>query len=144
MRRGITLLELAVVLAVAGVLVSIALPASRRLLDAIAADHAAQAIVAGHRIARFSAITRSCRTLLAVRSDSLTVRAVRGADTVTLWVRPGPAGHGVALTGPSYSLAFAPTGLPLGFANATFQLTRGSAVRRVIVSRLGRTRIDRQ
>jgi prepilin-type N-terminal cleavage/methylation domain-containing protein len=143
MRRGITLLELAVVLAVAGVLAGIALPATRRLLDAIAADQAAQAIVAGHRIARFSAITRSCRTLLAVRSDSLTVRAIQGADTVTLWAHQGPAAHSVALAGPSYSLAFAPTGFPLGFANGTFQLTRGSAVRRVIVSRLGRTRIER-
>jgi prepilin-type N-terminal cleavage/methylation domain-containing protein len=144
MRRGVTLLELAVVLAVLGVLAGLAYPLARHGLDAIAADHAAQAIVAGHRVARFGAIMRSSRTLLTVRPDSVTVRAVKGADTVTLWVRQGPAAHAVALTGPAYSLAFAPNGLPLGVSNATFRLTRGSAVRRVIVSRLGRTRLERR
>jgi len=144
MRRGFTLVELAVVIALASILAGFALPAARRFNDAIVADRAAQAIVAGHRVARFSAIMRSRRTLLTVRADSLTVRALDGADTLTLWVHQGPAANGVALTGPSYSLAFAPTGLPIGVSNATFQLVRGSVVRRVVVSRLGRTRIVRQ
>jgi len=144
MRRGVTLLELAVVLALVGVLAGLALPAARRFADAIAAEHAARSIVAAHRVARFTAIMRSRRTLLTVGADSLTVRAVQGTDTVTLWVHQGPAAHAVALTGPSYALGFAPTGLPLGVSNATFRLTRGSAVRRVVVSRLGRTRIERQ
>ena len=93
MRRGVTLLELLVVLALAGILAGFALPAARRLGDAIAADRAAQAVVAAHRIARFTAIMRSRRTLLDVRADSLTVRAIQGADTVSLWVRPGPEAH---------------------------------------------------
>jgi prepilin-type N-terminal cleavage/methylation domain-containing protein len=144
MRRGITLLELAVVLALAGILAGFALPAARRFGDAIAADQAAQAVVAGHRIARFTAIMRSRRTLLSVRADSLVVRALDGADTVTLWVHQGPSAHAVSLTGPAQALTFAPTGLPMGVSNATFQLSRGAAVRRVIISRLGRIRIVRQ
>ncbi|MGH7628362.1 MAG: GspH/FimT family pseudopilin [Gemmatimonadales bacterium] len=144
MRRGITLPELAVVVAVAAVLAGFALPAARRFTDAIITDRAAQAIVAGHRVARFTAIMRGRRTLLTVRAESLVVRTVRGGDTLTLWVHQGPAADHVALAGPSYSLVFAPTGLPLGVSNATYQLTRGSVVRRVVVSRLGRTRIVRQ
>src|SRR5688572_26534691 len=144
MRRGITLLVLVVVLALAGILARLALRAARRLGSAIATDRAAQAVVAGHRVARFTAIMRSRRTLLQVRADSLTVRAIQGADTVTLWVRPGPEAHGVTLSGPSRPLVFAPTGLPLGVSNATFQLDRGGVVRRVVISRLGRIRIERR
>src|SRR5687767_9366313 len=111
MRRGVSLLELAVVLALVGVLAGVALPAARRFTDAIAADRAAQAIVAGHRVARFSAIMRGRRTLFTVRSDSLTVHAVQGTDTLRLWALAGPASHSVALAGPPRTLAFAPTGL---------------------------------
>jgi prepilin-type N-terminal cleavage/methylation domain-containing protein len=143
MRRGITLLELAVVLALAGVIAGIALPAARRFGDAIAVDRAAHTIVAGHRVARFSAIMRGRRTLLTVRAESLLVRAVVGADTLTLWTRPGPSADGVTLAGPARTLVFAPTGLPLGVSNATFGLTAGAAARNVVVSRLGRTRIVR-
>ena len=125
-------------------LAGFALPAARRLGDAIATDRAAQAIVAAHRIARFTAIMRSRRTLLDVRADSLTVRAIQGADTVSLWVRPGRRSEGVALAGPSRPLAFAPTGLPMGVSNATFQLSRGAVVRRIVISRLGRIRVERR
>jgi prepilin-type N-terminal cleavage/methylation domain-containing protein len=144
MRRGVSLLELVVVIAVAGVLAAIALPPARRILDGIAVERAAQAVVAAHRVARFTAIVRGCRTLLLVGADSLMVRSIERTDTLTRWVHPGPAQTAVTLVGPSHSLAFAPTGLPLGVSNATFQFSRGSAVRRVVVSRLGRTRIERQ
>ena len=143
MRRGITLLELVVVLAIAGVTAGVALPVARRLTDAVAADRAAQAVVAAHRIARFSAIVRGRRTLLTVRPESLHVRILDGSDTLTLWTRGGPAGEGVALAGATHTLIFAPTGLPLGASNATYQLTRGGAARHVVISRLGRVRLVR-
>src|SRR5688500_4687405 len=104
MRRGITLLELVVVLTLMGVLAGVALPAARRLHDAIVTERAAQAIVAAHRVARFTAIMRSRRTLLEVRVDSLIVRATDAADTLTRWLHQGPAAHGVALAGPARTL----------------------------------------
>jgi prepilin-type N-terminal cleavage/methylation domain-containing protein len=144
MRRGVTLLELMVVLALVGVCAGFAIPAARGFADAIATHQAAQAIVGAHRVARISAIMRSRRTLLDIRADSLMVRSVEGADTLTLWLHEGPVSRGVVLVGPARTLVFAPTGLPLGLSNATFRLTRGAVLRRVIVSRLGRTRVVRQ
>ena len=144
MRRGITLVELVVVLALVAVFAGLAFPAAWRAYDAIVAERAAQAVVAAHRVARFSAIMRNRRTLLNVAPESLMVRAIEGADTITLWRRQGPAADGLSLVGTARALAFAPTGIPLGVANASFQLQRGAAVRRVIISRLGRSRIERR
>jgi prepilin-type N-terminal cleavage/methylation domain-containing protein len=144
MRRGISLLELVVVLALAGVLAGFALPAARRFYDAVVVERAAQTVVAAHRVARFSAIMRNCRTLLTVRPDSIAVRALNGGDTLNLWFHEGPLASAITLSAPSRAFGFAPNGLPIGVANATFELRRGATVRRVIVSRLGRTRIERR
>ncbi len=141
MPRGVTLLELLVVLAVVAVLAAIGLPRAAALLDTVATERAARRVVAAHRVARFTAIARSSVMLVTVTADSLAVRAVRGPDTTTVWRTPGPAADGVSLSGPERPLAFAPTGLPLGLGNATFRLARGRSSRDVVISRLGRTRI---
>ncbi|HEU5169810.1 MAG TPA: GspH/FimT family pseudopilin [Gemmatimonadales bacterium] len=143
MRTGFTLVELCLALVVAAIVLAIAVPGTARLRDGVAVDQAARRIVAAHRVARFTAIMRSRRTLLVVRADTLVVRAVTPSDTLSVWGAAGPAGDGVALEGPAYPLGFAPTGVPLGVANATYRLTRGTGERRVVISRLGRTRILR-
>ena len=81
-------------------------------------------------------------SLLIVKPDSLTLQVVDGVDTLTRWTTAGPQKAGVVLSGPGYPLVFAPTGVTMGASNATYQLTRNSAVRRVIVSRYGRVRIQ--
>jgi prepilin-type N-terminal cleavage/methylation domain-containing protein len=144
MRRGVSLVELVVVIGIIALLAGITFPAAWRAYDAIVAERTAQAVVAAHRVARFSAIMRNCRTLLTILPESVIVRAIEKGDTLTIWTRAGAAADGVLLTAPSRALAFAPTGIPLGVANATVRLERGSAIRRVIISRLGRTRIERR
>lgn len=141
MPRGVTLLELVVVLALVALLAAIGTPRAGALLDTVATERAARRVVAAHRVARFTAIARRSVTLVTVTADSLAVRAVRGRDTIAVWRTPGPAADGVSLSGPEPPLAFAPTGLPLGLGNATFRLARGRASRAVVISRLGRTRI---
>jgi prepilin-type N-terminal cleavage/methylation domain-containing protein len=139
MRRGTTLLELALVLVIAGLLLAIALPRLRGLDDSLAVDRAAWDIVAAHRRARMSAILQSRVLELTIAATDLTLR--RRGDTTRIWRAEGPAANRVALAGPERILMFSPVGITVGLSNASFHLTRGSATRTVVVSRLGRVRI---
>ena len=73
--------------------------------------------------------------------DSLTIRTVTGTDTALVWRAPGPRPDGIALTGPAHGLIYSPLGVTMGASNGTWHLAHHSAVRDVIVSRLGRMRI---
>ena len=136
MRRGVTLLELVLVLAIMGLLVGMAIPSLQRVADSLAVHHAALEIVSAHRRARISAILQSRLLELTIRRDTLAIR-VPGASS-DLWHAAGPEGEGVTLTGPTRGLIFSPVGFTIGVSNATYRLTRGAATRTVIVSRLGR------
>ncbi|MEO8200694.1 MAG: GspH/FimT family pseudopilin [Gemmatimonadota bacterium] len=141
MQKGVTLLELIFALAITGILVVLVMPAVAGLRDRYLVGTAAQAIASAHNRARIQAVLQSRVVDLEVRPDSLLIRATSGATAIPLWSEIGPAQNGITLGSPTRILTFAPTGITLGFANATFVLTRGSARRQVIVSRLGRVRI---
>jgi len=141
MRSGFTLPEVALALAIAGILLGIALPQFTAVKQEIAIEQAAQSIVAAHRRARTLAITQGHPAILAVAERSLRI-TLYGAGQPH-WEGPGPLDQGIALTGTPRELAFSPLGYTTGLSNATFQLSLGSAVRTVVVSRLGRIRILR-
>jgi Tfp pilus assembly protein FimT len=138
MQRGTTLLELALVLAITGLLFGIALPRASRLADSLAVDRAAHEIVAAHRRARIAAVLRSQVVELTVNATDLAIRPQGAAE---FWHAPGPAASQVVLAGPERRIIFSPVGLSMGLSNASFQLSRGAVVRTVVVSRLGRVRI---
>ncbi len=139
MRRGTTLIELVLILVIAGLVLTIALPRLGGLADSLAVQRAAQDIAAAHRRARMSAILSSRVVELSIDANDLVIRP-RGQAT-PLWRAGGPASTGVALAGAQRSLDFSPVGMTLGLSNASFQLSRGAATRTVVVSRLGRVRI---
>jgi Tfp pilus assembly protein FimT len=141
MRRGATLLELVLTLILLGLVLATALPRLGGLADSLAVDRAAQEIAAAHRRARMSAILRSRIIELTIDATGLAIRP-RG-DTTLLWHADGPAADRVALAGPRRTITFSPVGITFGLSNASFQLTRGAAIRTVVVSRLGRVRILR-
>jgi len=140
MRRGFTLLELALALTVVALALAAAVPRMATIRDSWIAEEAAQAIVQAHRRARLSAIVLSRPVVLTVTADSLTITNSAGA---VLWRRPGPASGGATLAGPPRRLTFSPVGITMGLSNATFRVSRGAALRSVIVSRLGRVRLVR-
>ncbi|HKT58731.1 MAG TPA: GspH/FimT family pseudopilin [Gemmatimonadales bacterium] len=139
MRRGVTLLELALVLVLVGLLAGVVMPRFQRVADSLAVHHAALELVSAHRRARISAILQSRILELTISADSLAIR-IPGAPG-DLWHAAGPAAQGVSLSGPVRTLVFSPVGLTMGLSNASFHLSRGVATRTVIVSRLGRLRV---
>lgn len=141
MRSGYTLPEVALSLAVAGLLLAIALPGFTAAKQEVAVEQAAQSLVSAHRRARTLAVVRGQPAVLSVAERSL--RITVGGAPQPHWVAPGPLNAGVSITGAPRDLTFSPLGITTGLSNATFQLSLGSALRTVVVSRLGRIRVLR-
>jgi Tfp pilus assembly protein FimT len=143
-RHGALLVELVLVLVVAGLLVAIGVPALRAPLDRLATDRAALEIAAAHTRARIASIAHNRVGRLVITRDSLTITLGHPPDTIRHWSAAGPAASSVILVGPGRELLFRPAGISFGVSNATYTLTRGAATTRVIISRLGRVRMVRQ
>jgi prepilin-type N-terminal cleavage/methylation domain-containing protein len=142
MLRGATLIELLLALALFAMALAIAGPGLRGAQDRLLAREWAAALVAAHRRARHGALAEQRVMLLTISADSLLLRAVVApGDTQARWRTAGPAQDGVALSGGPRTVAFAPSGVAFGLANATYTLRRGSAMKQVIVSRYGRVRV---
>jgi Tfp pilus assembly protein FimT len=144
MRRGVTVLELLIVLGLIGLLVGLVMPRTALLADRIAVEHEAGRLLVAHRTAWLFARTHHRLALLRITPDSLAVRTVRSAgdpETTLVWLAPGPALAGVQLTSAPHTMVLAPDGAAMGLANHTHVLTRRGATRRVVVSRLGRVRV---
>ena len=141
MRHGHTLLELTLVLAVAGLTLGIALPKVEALRDTLAVEQAAREVVTAHRRARIAAIVRSRPIVLSISGDSLAYRVA--GTSARLWRMPGPARDGVWFASAPREITFSPVGITTGLSNASFRLERGQASRTVVLSRLGRVRVTR-
>ena len=141
MKSGFTLIETALALAVAGLLLGIALPHFSGLKQGVSVERAAQNIAAAHRRARTLAIVHGRPATLSVAARTLRITFV-GAEQPH-WSVPGPDEDGVTLAGPPRDLTFSPLGITTGLSNASFPLNLGSSSRTVVVSRLGRVRISR-
>lgn len=143
MRRGVTLLELLLVLALSGTLAVLALPGISALHDRLQVEAAARALVGAHHRARFVAVAEQRVAVLDLTAARLILRAIESpADTTPRWDADGPAALQVQAVGLPRTVSFAPSGVALGASNATYTLRRGNAVRQVIVSRYGRVRVQ--
>ncbi len=143
MQRGATLPELLVAISIVALVLGIAAPRLSEPLDALAVEHAASEIAGAHARARVAAVVESRITLLHITADSLTMETVEPGGPARRWSMPGPGRFAVSMTGAARTLTFSPTGVTMGFSNASWTLTKGSATRRVVISRLGRVRIER-
>lgn len=138
---GFTLIQVALALVIAGLLLGISLPRAAAFVDSATVSAAAQEIAGAHRRARMTALVHGRAVVLTLGPDSLAVRLV--AEATPLWQSRGPSASGVTMPGPVREIIFSPIGLSVGLANASFPLSRGSATRTVILSRLGRLRITK-
>jgi len=138
MRRGITLIELVVVLAIVGVLCAIGIPHLLRFLDRSRVRHATNEIVTTLALARSTALVRQVNVATLFDPVRSSVTVTIGLDT--LLARNLGAVHGVTVRSNRDSTVYGPTGLGYGAANQTVIVRRGSAADSVVVSRLGRVR----
>lgn len=144
MRRGVTLLELLVVLVIVGLLAGMVVPGATSLADRLAVEHQAARLLVAYRSAWLTARVHHRLALLRVSTDSLaiwTVSSAGASDTVLAWLAPGPGLAGVSIQGAPHTTVFAPFGAAMGLANTRYVLGRGKASRQVVVSRLGRVRV---
>ena len=143
MRQGLTLVELLIVMTLVSLIGMITVPRLARPLASLRVEQEAHRVAAAHARARMIAVTSSRVALLRITADSMTIGTIEGPDTIARWRGPGPAAAGVALTAPNRTLLFAPIGITYGVSNGTWTLSYRGVARRVIVSRLGRVRIER-
>jgi prepilin-type N-terminal cleavage/methylation domain-containing protein len=134
---GVTLIELAIVLAIAGLLAAVGVPRVSRWMDRLAVDRAGSEIAVFYARARLAAVFRSTRVRLEFSQDSLIAAYEGPADSAFLrW--SGPARHGVSLEVTRPVIRIHPTGVGWGAANTKLVLTRGAAAESLTTSRLGR------
>lgn len=140
MRRGFTLIELVVVLAVLAVLATMTIPRCMPVVDWIATDGAARTMTTALAVTRTAAVLRGTRARLHIAADSLRIDcdAAAGWEPYARWA--GPASSGVSLSVTNPDIVFGPLGIAWGLSNTRIILRRGSQSETITTSRLGRVR----
>src|SRR5256885_8198986 len=93
MRRGLTLAELLVVLAILAVVTAVTLPRLAGVRDWIAVDTAAQEVISAIAVARSAAVMQGTRSRAVIAADSLRIDRWREDSWGDLHRWPGPARH---------------------------------------------------
>lgn len=141
-RHGFSLPELLTVCALTALVSGLAFPALKHAMDRRAVEEAARIIILAHREGRYTAVAIHRQTLLRLAADTIELRSVVGRDTTLLWRRPGPRSMGVTVTGRAHTVRFIPYGYSIGASNTSYVVAKGAARRRVVISRLGRVRVE--
>jgi prepilin-type N-terminal cleavage/methylation domain-containing protein len=137
-RRGLTLVELCLVMTIVGLLTTMAVRQFGLYLDRAAARAAVVEAAALVARARDEAVAQ--RAPVSVRFDTTAdALELRMGGVILSRAALGHA-HGVSISANRDSLAYDLRGLGYGAANLSLVARRGSAVESLVVSRLGRLR----
>ncbi len=137
-RRATTLAELVAVLVLTAIVLAVAVPRSRHVVERAAVRGAVSDIVATLSMARQLAASGGGGVAVSVDAPAATIRVTRYGDTIL--TRPLGRLFGVTLRATRDSLAYDARGLGSGASNLTFVIVRGITIDTVVVSRLGRVR----
>ena len=136
--NGFTLIELVLVISLAGILTAITLSKAGRFIDRVEVRGATTEAESMFSRARHIAISRGMQTALDIDPVRETL-SIRAANEV-LTSRDLNAAHGVDIDTNKTSITYSPIGVGYGAANFTMILSRGRAADTIYVSRLGRVR----
>ena len=136
--RGFTLIEIVMVLSLAGILSAITISKAGTFLDRIEVHGATTEAESMFSRARHTAIARGIQTTLEIDPVRQTL-SIKAANEV-LSSRNFNATHGVDIDTNKTSMTYSPIGVGYGAANFTMILSRGRAADTIYVSRLGRVR----
>ena len=137
-RRGMTIVELLVTMAILGVLTAIAVPHAVTAMDRLSVRGATQDVVLTLAAARAAASRRGAYVSFVADTRTGRVRAVSGGEVLV--ERDLAHARGIKLEASRESVTFAPGGLGWGAANTTVIVSRGTRSDTVVMSRLGRVR----
>jgi len=167
-RRGFTLVELLVALAVGSILLAIAVPSYAFLVNTSRLAAVTNDLVTALHLARSEAVKRGARVTVCKTSDAMDAspacsttanwqdgwlvfvdggtRGVIDGGDILLWVR-GQVSSGAAITSINYSryISYLPSGGSQGssgLANGSLKICRDSIQRDIIINRTGRPRLD--
>lgn len=140
MRRGFTVAELAVVLAILAIVTATTLPRLQGLRDWIAVNSAAQDFTMAVAVTRNAAIMQGSRRRLMIARDSLRIDRWVGDSWASLERWPGPDRYGVSLEVSTPVVVFDAIGIPWGVSNTKVVLRRGVRSETITLSRLGRVK----
>ena len=138
---GFTVLELMVVICIAGLLASLWLPRAARSMDWITTQRALRDITTALAVARHGAVLQGTRARLTIRADTLRIDRLETTGWQPWWRGPGPASHGVLLQVSNPIVVFGPNGMGWGASNTTIIVSRGSQAETITVSRVGRVKL---
>ena len=138
MRRGITLVELALAMVVVCLIATFAVAGGRRLLDGMSVRAATGEAHTLFGVARQRAILGSRMVTLEI--DTTRRQLIVRSTAETLRVRQLGAVHGVTLAATRLSTTYGANGVGYGASNLTLVVRRGGAADTLTVSRLGRVR----
>jgi prepilin-type N-terminal cleavage/methylation domain-containing protein len=137
-RRAFTVLEMTLVLTVAGVLLALAVPRLAAARDASSVRAATNELIGVFATARHTAITRRAPVAIVFDTAAGSVE-LRSAGNILLH-RPLKAIYGIALASNRDSAVYDPRGLGYGVSNLSATVRRGGMIDTLTMSRLGRVR----
>lgn len=137
-RRGFSLLELTVVVTIAGIVLALAVPRLAHMRDAASVRSAMGELAELFSAARQEAVAR--RAPVTVGIDAARGDVELRAGGVRLLRRSLAASYGVSVGANRDSTVYDPRGIGFGLANVTIIVRRGAVVDTLRMSRLGRVR----
>ena len=138
MRRGMTAIEMIVVLSVIAVMLGIVAPTVGRLHDGIAVRNATAEALSAFATARRSAMVRGAPVGIGVDRPPGFVTVTANGEV--LLQRDLEGTYGITLSSTRDSTAYSPLGHGLGAANLSLVIARGAVAETIFVSREGRVR----